>query len=131
MKNGVIARGPASTYNYVLQVTNNTTISFIKRTGAEGLQFYNFAGIPSLTNKWSLATLTVKSGTASLYIDGTLFGSTAVGAIAGVTNDRLYIGSAAGSNVECLFIGSIDDARVYNRALSASEVQAVFSAGAQ
>jgi prepilin-type N-terminal cleavage/methylation domain-containing protein len=131
LKNGIFARGPATTFNYVLQATDATTISFVKRTGTEGLQFYNFTSIPSLTNKWTLVTFTVKSGTATLYVDGALFGTNTVSTIAGVVNDRLYIGSAAAATVEALFIGSIDEAKIYGRALSAGEIQALYSAGAQ
>lgn len=132
LMNGIIARGPASTFNYTLQATNATTITFIKRTGAEALQFYNFTGLSSLTNTWKLVTLTVKSGTATLYINGVVAGTQAVGAIAGATNDRLTIGAETGvSQPETFFIGAIDDVRVYGRALPPGDVSDLFSAGAQ
>lgn len=51
LKNHIFSRGPASTYNYALQATSATTLSFIKRTDSESLQFYNFTGIPSLTDR--------------------------------------------------------------------------------
>lgn len=133
LMNGIIARGPATTYNYALELKNSTTISFIKRTGAEGLQFNNFTGIPSLTNKWTHVVAVVTGGTVTLYIDGNVFGSSPIvgGAIQGVANDRLFIGTTGGnSNPETLFIGSMDDVRIIKRALSAADVAAMYNAGA-
>ena len=134
LMNGIVSRGPATTFNYLLQVTNSTQISFIKRTGAEGIQFYTFDAVPtSLTNKWSHVAVTVKAGTARLYVDGTFLSARSVGPIAGAAGDSVYLGSACagGSQQECLFIGSLDDVRIYNRSLSAGDVAALFTAGAQ
>lgn len=131
LKNGIIARGPASTYNYALQATNNTTISFIKRTGAESLVFYNFSGLTDLTNTWTLVTVTVKSSTLTLYINGTVAGTATVGSIAGASGDRLIIGSDTTNQTETMFIGSIDDVRIYSRALSGSEAAGLYASGAQ
>lgn len=132
LMNGIIARGPATTYNYALELKDSTTISFIKRTGAEGLQFNNFTGVPTLTNKWTLVTAVVAGGNVTLYINGQVFGSSPiVGSIAGAANDRLFIGTTGGnSNPETLFIGSIDDVRIINRALHAADVIDLYADGA-
>jgi hypothetical protein len=84
------------TYNYALQATDSGTISFIKRTGVEGLQYYNFTGIPSLTNKWTYITATILNNTLQLYINGVLFGSQPVGIIGPGTYDLLSIGGMIG-----------------------------------
>lgn len=130
LKNIILARGPATTYNYALQATDDTTISFIKRTGSEGLQFYHFNSLSNLTNTWTHVVMTVQGTTATLYINGSLSSSKVVGPISAVAGDRLYIGGA-GATLETLFSGSIDDVRIYNRIISPTEVQTLFSRGAQ
>ncbi|MFA6407731.1 MAG: LamG-like jellyroll fold domain-containing protein [Candidatus Paceibacterota bacterium] len=126
--NGFIARGPASTYNYVLETKNDTTVTFIKRTGVESLQFYDFI-VPSMANKWTHITMTISSNLiAKLYING-IFSSqqTIVGTIAAVAGDTLYLGGATGNQSETYFIGSVDEVKIYNRALSAAEVLAHYN----
>ncbi|HEY1064070.1 MAG TPA: LamG domain-containing protein [Candidatus Saccharimonadales bacterium] len=126
LKNGVIARGPATTFNYVLQVSDATTVAFIKRTGAEGLQYYNFTGLPNLTNQWTLVTATVSGNTLRLYVNGELFDTRTVGTIAPGSNDTLYLGTSAAGNSEGSFMGSIDDVRVYNRPINDAEARALY-----
>ncbi len=133
LKNGIVARGPASTYNYALQLRDSTTVSFIKRAGTEGLLHYHFT-VPSLTNAWSLVTATISSGRVTMYRNGAVVGSPQQilgNPIAGAANDVLYIGSATPSSRYTHFIGSIDDVRIYNRALPAADVAALYTAGAQ
>ncbi len=128
LKNEFIVRGPATTYNYALQATDATTISFIKRTGSESLQFYTFSGVPALTNQWTLVTTTVNGTTLSLYINGTFFGSKTVGVIGPGSNDKLSLGSHP-NNTETAFAGSLDDVRIYNRAINSTEAGALYAEG--
>ena len=72
-------------------------------------------------NAWSHLALTYDGATLRLYVNGTQVSSQArTGAIATSTN-QLQIGgdSLYGQN----FSGLIDEVRVYNRALAASEIQ--------
>lgn len=126
LTNGILAKGPATTFNYGLQLNNDTTITFVKRTGAEGLQWTNFT-TSSLQNRWSLITVSVQAGTISMYRNGSLVGSQAVGAIQGVSTDRFIIGANTTSNASTAFIGKIDDVRIYGRALSANDIAALYS----
>ena len=83
-------------------------------------------------NKWHHAVATYDSlGSAAFYIDGGLISSRAAnGAI--VSGDRFCIGMACGTagNIGLPFKGSVDDVRIYNRALSAAEVQQLYNIGA-
>lgn len=147
LKNLILSSGPASTYNYALQVSDSGTISFIKRTWHESLIFTNFTGIPSMTDKWTLVTLTVVPGslptnnTGSLYINGVLSSTKTIGTLAPGTlygQDPIMIGGLwtwLSKNQttwviwdvwESLFSGLIDEVRIYNRALSATEVQKLY-----
>lgn len=127
LKNGILAKGPASTFNYALQATDATTISFIKRTSPEGLIFFNFTGIPSMTNNWTHVLVTITGGNLSLYVNGTLHSSQAITNIAAGPSDVLYFGSDAGGNAEGHFYGKLDDLRIYNRALNTAEISALAS----
>lgn len=75
---------------------------------------------------WALATMTWNGSTESLYINGTLLHSASVTGTINTTNNTVVI-SPNSSN----FFGSLDDIRIYNRTLSANEVAALYSAGAQ
>jgi hypothetical protein len=79
-------------------------------------------------NKWHLVTAAFYGGTVNgmrCYVDGNLV---AVNTISIVNQDAdLIIGE--GDTGAQYFTGQIDDARVYNRALSATEVKQLYNAG--
>jgi hypothetical protein len=78
-------------------------------------------------NTWT-HVITVRSGsTVTFYINGTNDGSAAVTAptVSAVT---LGIGRSGASNQD--FSGGIDDVRIYNRALNASEARDIYNASA-
>ncbi len=79
-------------------------------------------------NKWHFVTVTRRNGTASLYVDGNLrqSGSITQNSITGVTPWTIgQLNTSDGQN----FAGSIDDVRVFNRALSATEVARMYKIG--
>ncbi len=65
-----------------------------------------------------------------LYVDGTSQGTTEVTGTPGQNNDNTIIGSNQGGSSNFLN-GTIDEVRIYNRALSASEVGELYRAGAR
>jgi hypothetical protein len=69
------------------------------------------------------------SGEISIYFDGFVVESNSVvdATLSGVRNDQLRFGVARSSSNS--FIGRIDDARVFNKGLSAQEVAALFRGG--
>ncbi len=100
-----------------------------------GFQQYNgtaFEGPGSLAgsvplNTWVQVTAVRSGTTVTMYVNGTSNASGTVGTPATPTSG-LSIGSnsvTGGQN----FAGSLDDVRIYNRALSAAEVQALYKAG--
>jgi hypothetical protein len=129
LANMLLQKGPASTYNYATQVSNATTVSFIKRTSPESLNFHNFT-VPAMTNQINIVTFVITSGTTvNCYFNGNFINSLAITglAITAVNNDPLYIGSfAATTNTN--FTGSYYSCRIYNRALNAQEIRQNFNA---
>ena len=76
--------------------------------------------------QWSHLVL-VQSGTnVTLYVNGLPVGSANNAGVFESVNKNVYIGSLDGSTATN-FEGLVDDARIYNRALSASEVTELFN----
>jgi Concanavalin A-like lectin/glucanases superfamily len=72
---------------------------------------------------------TVNATTLSFYLDGLLVGATPLGdkSIAQLSNDVAYLGRAVYNDP--FFAGSIDEFRIYDNALNATEVQNRFNTG--
>ncbi|HSI20581.1 MAG TPA: LamG domain-containing protein [Verrucomicrobiae bacterium] len=145
MKAGATQANTGLTYNYIAQ----------RRLGAAGSQsFYlaiNNQGAaipgtiragryesghnPEITStktlndsKWHLLTFTKVSSTLTLYIDGVAEAST-TDTTTTDTSDVTDLCWAASCTSGRWFQGGLDDARVYNKGLSASEAAALYSGG--
>jgi chitodextrinase len=83
---------------------------------------YNAAGASSLPlNTWSHLAVTYDGTTLRLYVNGTLVTSTAVSGNITTTNGLLRLG---GNSIWSeWFSGVMDEVRIYNRALSSTEIQ--------
>ncbi len=80
-----------------------------------------FAGSPLDRNAWAHLALTYDGATLRLYINGQLASSTVHTGSIKTSNNPLQIGGD--SIYGQFFAGLIDEVRVYNRALSAGEIQ--------
>jgi len=84
-------------------------------------------------NKWHHVMATYDSETVRLYFDGVEVGSNTIptGPINYSTANTLCIGTEPGGTcgITQFFSGSIDEVRVYNRALSASEIKQLYLMG--
>jgi hypothetical protein len=79
-------------------------------------------------NTWYHVAMTYDNSTLKLYVDGALDGSVpATGPIA-PTTEPLRIGGAGSG--PWFFDGRVDEVSLYDRALSAVEIQAIYNAGA-
>lgn len=86
---------------------------------------YVFAG-NYLLNQWTLFAVTYDGATSKVYINGSLV--TSYSGTLNMTNGNGFnIGSLGSCDQQHYFSGSIDDVRIYNRALSASEVQSLYT----
>ncbi|MEN8131625.1 MAG: LamG-like jellyroll fold domain-containing protein [Pseudomonadota bacterium] len=80
-----------------------------------------FSGTPPVPNKWTHLTVTYDGVNQRLYIDGTEVGSQPMSGPIQRSNGALRIGG--NSLWGEYFTGYIDEVRIYNRALSASEIR--------
>jgi autotransporter-associated beta strand protein len=108
-------------------VSGKQTIRYaIKNSGSEQQVNFNYA---LALNTWTHFAVTQSGNTCSLYINGTLVASNTTVSIKpatiGSTNQN-YIGKSQWNDP--MFKGSIDEFKVYNRALTASEVAAAMKA---
>ncbi|MDD4410029.1 MAG: LamG domain-containing protein, partial [Candidatus Pacebacteria bacterium] len=82
-------------------------------------------------NKWMFLTITKTPGTiessTKLYLNGVEVSQTGQSGTPNFVADVTYIG--AWTNMQHYFNGSIDDVRIYNRALSQSEIMNLYNNG--
>jgi len=112
-------------------------------TSTTGGGTYQFR-IDSTAGNWAIGASTVRDqwahvvgvytgglrGTVRIYVDGVEGTPATLGADRQATrNDTINIGRRAFSGVETPFSGSLDDVRIYNRALSAAEVHQLYQLG--
>ena len=78
--------------------------------------------------KWHHVVVVISrtAGVKSFYIDGKFDNSNSITISGSVTNPKLFLGK---TNWDNWFNGSMDDVRIYNRALSATEVAQLYSLG--
>ena len=94
-----------------------------------GWKFFNANPSSALqAGTWYHIIYTRTGGIEKFYLNGIEIKSQAVGAAMQANNNNLRIGGASesGDAIE-MFSGSIDDVMIYSRALSSSEVQAVYA----
>ncbi|MFA6329303.1 MAG: LamG domain-containing protein, partial [Candidatus Micrarchaeia archaeon] len=100
-------------------------------TGLSQASYHSVSANPPLPiGQWSHVIVTFNSGNASIYVNGALAATNTSSSITTIPNAAkpLHIGSSWGccsyiSAPSGLFSGSIDEVRIWNRSLSASEVQ--------
>ena len=131
--NGVVSgnnsfTGLGGTFKY-LGVADSGFKRFVYREGAPNYTVRSFSNNSSVSviNKWQYITIMSDGqGTLSLYKDGVY--SEQITSLSTTAIIFRYIGIGYGPT-SGLFGGSLDDVRIYNRALSASEVQQLYNMG--
>ena len=114
---------------YVMYANRNTNVPNGEITVGTSVKAANGptgSGLP--LNVWSHLTVTFDNATLRLYVNGNEIASLATAGPIATSNGSLWIG---GNNVwNEFFSGVIDEVRIYNRALNASEIQADMNRGA-
>ena len=108
-------------FAYALYVTSGNQAAGYIRT-SEGVQGGNLP-----VNTWSHITTTYDGALIRVYVNGVQVASIAKTGSVGVTTGPLRIGGNSIWNTE-FFQGRIDAVRIYNRALSGTEIQADMNA---
>jgi hypothetical protein len=94
----------------------------------DGTNSYRSVPINLSLNQWAMISVIFNAtSSVTVYQNGSLLGSKTLASPTMLWPASLAIGQRYGSHTE-LWSGSIDDVRVYNRALSAAEIQALYNA---
>jgi hypothetical protein len=116
----VIMREPNA--NYYLDSSNGSFTGAGPSAGVNNGTFQDVYGSSSLpVNTWSHLAATWDGTTLRVYVNGTQVASKAISQTTVTTTSPLRIGG--NSTWGEYFAGKIDEVRVYNRALSMSEIQ--------
>jgi len=95
----------------------------------DGTNIYELFGkTPLNAGEWYNIAAVYDGSTQIIYVNGTQDAMAAIGNITLYTNPSYPLYIAASGGGDCL-AGLIDEVQIYNRALSASEIQAIYNAG--
>jgi hypothetical protein len=113
-------------HGWVLATIPSGQVSFGGRTGP-GIYYSSGDSVTDVTGKWHHVVGMRNGSNWRIYVDGVLENSATGGTGTLATPWTLQIGHESGSVY--WFPGTIDDVRIYNRALSAAEVKQLYNAG--
>jgi glucose/arabinose dehydrogenase len=111
-------------YQYGVELDGGVVPHFYVGTGG-GVTGGSAGSVP--LGQWSHLAVVFNGTQAQFYLNGVLMGTSAVNASITARGNALRIGADA--NTQQFFKGLIDDLRIYNRALTAAEVQGDMNAG--
>ena len=86
------------------------------------------SGNPISRGEWNHIAYTRDDSSRSVYINGVRYATTTPDFFAG--SSGFYIGAGGSTCTDSPYAGSIDDVRIYNRALSADEIKRLYKIGA-
>jgi hypothetical protein len=129
----ILYKGPSGTAwevypgNYEFEILKDSgRLEFEHQTGT-GISCTNYISTSAVTaGAWQHVAVTLKKGdSVKFYINGTPVGTSAQTTAFGILNDEpIRIGTRKDSFG--LFNGTMDDVRIYNRALSDAEIQQIY-----
>ena len=119
---------------YPMIACSNSNILFGVQTGSAGNHGFDLylAGLEAgqttapATNTWYYVVGEYNGSVASLYVNANLVQTSGAGSSPGSANWRIGYGTCLGNS---FWDGLIDDVRIYNRALSAAQIAAMYNSG--
>jgi hypothetical protein len=128
-KGGVGSDSAGQNQNYQISMNSGEQIQVGFETGT-GADFFIHSPSTYNDNQWHYAVVTYDGTTIRLYLDGIQVATKATGGVSPETSGTKPVRVAANSRVSPptsnFFTGSVDEVRIWNRALSSSEVTGAF-----
>jgi prepilin-type N-terminal cleavage/methylation domain-containing protein len=119
----LVSKGYNSQWEFELRANNTCALNYNLGAGFVGKTSYVV-----LDSNWHLCTFVIANSNVYFWVDGVLRNTQAVSVpFVSVPANKLFVGSHGGG-ADGTLLGSLDDVRVYNRVLSAAEVQAIYNA---
>ena len=113
-------------YSYILSVANNNpSFGVVNSSSAEATASDNTASVPN--NQWFFLVGVYDGSQVYIYLNGSLIGwqSALTGTVFDSNGNLNFgVGATPGTSLD----GKVDDVRIYNRALSATEIQQLYNA---
>jgi hypothetical protein len=120
--------GECSARQYLLSASPNGT--FRAHIGITNVGYYYVdSSVTPQNQTWYHVAETYNGTNLCIYVNGVLAGSTPVSGRIITTTQPLCIGGSANGCWDYFVNGFIDEPTIYNRALSATEISAIYSAG--
>jgi hypothetical protein len=119
-----------STLQYSDGSIGNTTVGSMTNVIGPGSAVWATSPKGILTaEQWHFVTSSLNNQDLRVYVDGQPLNSSIVTGTLSITTASLWIGGQNRSVYNFWFKGSIDDVRIYNRALSPTEIQSLYDEG--
>lgn len=120
----IISNGSPWDYRMFISSSNKLYAQVSLNDTSSGY-FISNATLPS--EEWAHLAFTFDGSTIKIYINGSLDKSSShIGEVQTPNNNTVYLGTYGSGEY---FQGNIDDARIYNRVLTSSEIQAIYNEG--
>ena len=116
--------GTSSTLNYLLTIDNTNKFRFIINDGGNKAVLSN----DQITSSWTHVVGVADGNNIHLYINGVKQTATQTYGTIATTNDSLMIGAQFALDTTFTFNGSIDEAAIFNVALTDAEILSIYNA---
>lgn len=116
--------GTSSTLNYLLTIDNTNKFRFIINDGGNKAVLSN----DQITSSWTHVVGVADGNNIHLYINGVKQTATQTYGTIATTNDSLMIGAQFALDTTFTFNGSIDEAAIFNTALTQDQVSSIYNA---
>jgi hypothetical protein len=118
------SEGPGDTRKWIFFVANNG-LSFVMTNSGGG--WITLGSIAFNLEEWYFLAIIRNGNSLSAYVNGNSIGTASVGIATPDINTLFYIGTAESGHPNRVFKGTSDDIRIYNRALSETEIQQLYN----
>lgn len=123
----LFGKGYAAAGGYSMHIRSDGSLWFEIDDSDGTRHYYHPTNIYLSTNKWVHVVATYDGTTQRIYVNGVQDGTgQVISSDFGTASSHCTIGWVSGGDY---FTGSLDDVRVYNRALSTAEVQQLYKMG--
>ncbi|MBS4027639.1 MAG: choice-of-anchor D domain-containing protein, partial [Ignavibacteriales bacterium] len=124
----ILSKGQSLSSESQYELTRSANGKFRPHIHIVGALRYYDGNTTVLPDVWYNVTMTYNDTSLSVYVNGALDGSISVSGAIDTYPYPMFIGSRANENT-LPFSGKIDDIRIYNRALSVSEIDSLYHIG--